>query len=182
MVVATSGSGIWVMEASVMEAPTKCSMKPSRLGCGASAALHVQVSHLIYPVSTDVMHQVFNPYGAVAVQMLMVDAWRVEAIIWFRATCDVGRAQFDLHGHNIYDGGCVLDVQHVPTMLGDRADTAPTKCLTLVPRCATTKSNAESTPTTPEHVFPTTESIYGPNHISGHNDFGFSHRGHEGRH
>uniref|UniRef100_A0A0E0F7P9 PTBP1-like RNA recognition motif 2 domain-containing protein n=1 Tax=Oryza meridionalis TaxID=40149 RepID=A0A0E0F7P9_9ORYZ len=140
------------------------------------------MSHLIYPVSTDVMHQVFNPYGVVAVQMLMVDAWRVEAIIWFRATCDVGRAQFDLHGHNIYDGGCVLDVQHVPTMLGDRADTAPTKCLTLVPRCATTKSNAESTPTTAEHVFPTTESIYGPNHISGHNDFGFSHRGHEGRH
>nr|BAX24701.1 porin-like [Oryza rufipogon] len=132
---------------------------PSRLGSAAGAALHVQVNHLIYPVSTNVMHQVFNPYGAVAVQMLAVDAWRVEAIVWFRTTCDAEWAQDELHGRNIYDGGCVLDVQHVPTSLEDRADTAPTKCSMQVPGCATTKSDTESTPTTLEHVFPATMSL-----------------------
>uniref|UniRef100_A0A0E0JKE9 PTBP1-like RNA recognition motif 2 domain-containing protein n=1 Tax=Oryza punctata TaxID=4537 RepID=A0A0E0JKE9_ORYPU len=87
-------------------------------------------------------HQVFVEMPSqlgVAVRMLVADAWRMKAIVWFRASSDAETAQSDLHGHNIYDGGCLLDVQHVPTLLGDRANTAPTKCSTPVPSCAITK-------------------------------------------
>ena len=77
----------------------------SKLGGDAVTALYVQVSHLIYLVTGEVLYQVYDPYGAQEVQLLVADAWRAEALVWSRASGDVEKAQGPTHGRNIYDGG-----------------------------------------------------------------------------
>uniref|UniRef100_A0A0E0L0P0 PTBP1-like RNA recognition motif 2 domain-containing protein n=1 Tax=Oryza punctata TaxID=4537 RepID=A0A0E0L0P0_ORYPU len=60
------------------------------------------------------------------------------------------------HGRNIYDGGCLLDVQHAQPCVRYGAKTTSTKCLTFGPSGSTTKPVAASTLVTQEHVFPAT--------------------------
>ncbi|EEE66694.1 hypothetical protein OsJ_23354 [Oryza sativa Japonica Group] len=46
-------------------------------------------------------------------QVLTTSPWGVEASVWFRSTCDAERARSITNGRNIYDGCCLLDVQHI---------------------------------------------------------------------
>uniref|UniRef100_A0A0E0DNX9 PTBP1-like RNA recognition motif 2 domain-containing protein n=1 Tax=Oryza meridionalis TaxID=40149 RepID=A0A0E0DNX9_9ORYZ len=128
---------------------------PSWLGAGAGAALHVQVSHIIYPVTNEVLYQVYDIYGAEELHILVVDAWRVEALVWFRARVMRRR----LGGPPMAATSMMEGAYSMLSMRSlDGAVLTPTKCSTPVPSCAITKSDAESTPTTLEHVFPATMS------------------------
>ncbi|KAJ1291635.1 hypothetical protein BS78_02G330600 [Paspalum vaginatum] len=49
--------------------------------------LHVKVSHMLYPVSEEVMHQLFDPYDAENVQLLLVTT-QVEALVSFHCYHD----------------------------------------------------------------------------------------------
>uniref|UniRef100_A0A0D3FU15 PTBP1-like RNA recognition motif 2 domain-containing protein n=1 Tax=Oryza barthii TaxID=65489 RepID=A0A0D3FU15_9ORYZ len=135
---------------------------PSKLGGDATTALHVQVSHLIYPVTGEVLHQVYDPYGALEVHILVTDTWHAEAVVWFLASCDVERARAASHGRNIYDGGCLLDAQQSQPCLRYGAEVTHTMCSTYGPGCTTTKPGADSMPAAPEHVFPATTASYVP--------------------
>uniref|UniRef100_A0A0E0KMB1 PTBP1-like RNA recognition motif 2 domain-containing protein n=1 Tax=Oryza punctata TaxID=4537 RepID=A0A0E0KMB1_ORYPU len=129
---------------------------PSRLGGGIGDVLRVPVSHVLYPVTCEVLHQVYDIYGAEEVHMLVVHACWVEAVVWFWVSCDAERAQVATHGCNIYDGGCLLDVQHAQPCVRYGAETTRTKCSTFGPSGSTTKLVAASTLVTRGHVFPPT--------------------------
>ncbi|KAF0896695.1 hypothetical protein E2562_027040 [Oryza meyeriana var. granulata] len=139
---------------------------PSPLGGGAGAALRVQVIHVLYPVTGEVLHQVYDFYGLKEVKMLVAGAWRAEAIVWFWASVDAERAWAATHGHNNYDGGCLLDVQRVQSCPRYGTEVTPTKCSTPGPSCTTTKPAVESAPTAPERVFPATAASSAPSTIS----------------
>uniref|UniRef100_I1P0C0 PTBP1-like RNA recognition motif 2 domain-containing protein n=1 Tax=Oryza glaberrima TaxID=4538 RepID=I1P0C0_ORYGL len=134
----------------------------SWLGAGAGVALHVQVSRVLYPVTGKVLHQVYNGYGAVAVQVLATSCWGVEALVWFQSSCDAERARSDTNERNIYDGCCLLNVQHTQSFPGNGANVMPTKCSTLGPSYATTTSGAKSIPAATECVFPATKASLAP--------------------
>uniref|UniRef100_A0A0E0DBS5 PTBP1-like RNA recognition motif 2 domain-containing protein n=1 Tax=Oryza meridionalis TaxID=40149 RepID=A0A0E0DBS5_9ORYZ len=129
---------------------------PSRLGGGIGAVLRVQVSHVLYPMTTEVLHQVYDSYGAAAVQILATSTWHVEALVSFISSQDAERARSATHGRNIYDGCCQLNIQYAQPLLGGDVDMTPTKCSMSGPSSATTRPMADSSPAAPEHVFPAT--------------------------
>uniref|UniRef100_A0A0E0D960 PTBP1-like RNA recognition motif 2 domain-containing protein n=1 Tax=Oryza meridionalis TaxID=40149 RepID=A0A0E0D960_9ORYZ len=89
----------------------------SQLGGDSGAVLRVTVSHTLYPVTSEVLHQVYDAYEAVEVQVLATSAWHVEALVSFKSGHDVERARSATHGRNIYNGCCQLDIQYTQSLL-----------------------------------------------------------------
>uniref|UniRef100_A0A0E0EHA2 PTBP1-like RNA recognition motif 2 domain-containing protein n=1 Tax=Oryza meridionalis TaxID=40149 RepID=A0A0E0EHA2_9ORYZ len=135
---------------------------PSYSGGDSAVVLRVTVSQIIYPVTFEVLHQVYDIYGAVAVQVLAVSTWQVKALVSFMSSHDAERAWSATHGRNIYDGGCLLDVQHVQIFPEDGVATMLTTCSTMLPSSTTTRPVAESTAVASEHMFPATTTSYVP--------------------
>lgn len=74
--------------------------------------LLVSVHHMVYPITVDVLHQVFSPYGFVEKIVTFQKSAGFQALIQFQL-CDSATSALDqLHGRNIYDGCCQLDIQY----------------------------------------------------------------------
>uniref|UniRef100_A0A0E0NRU3 PTBP1-like RNA recognition motif 2 domain-containing protein n=1 Tax=Oryza rufipogon TaxID=4529 RepID=A0A0E0NRU3_ORYRU len=129
---------------------------PDCLGGDSGAVLCITVSHIFYPVTTEVLHQVYDSYGAATVQILATSTWHVEALVSFMSSQDAERARSATQGRNIYDGCCQLDIQYAHPLLGGDVDMTPTKCSMSGSSSVTTRQVAESSPAAPEHVFPVT--------------------------
>uniref|UniRef100_A0A0E0L1A1 PTBP1-like RNA recognition motif 2 domain-containing protein n=1 Tax=Oryza punctata TaxID=4537 RepID=A0A0E0L1A1_ORYPU len=114
-----------------------CEM-PSQLGCDSSAVLYIAVSHVLYPVTQEVLSQIYDTYGAVAVQVLTASSWGGEALIWFQSSYDAESARVRI------------------------ADVTPTKCSASRPSGAITKPVAVSTSVAVERVFPATPASSAP--------------------
>ncbi|XP_020236309.1 polypyrimidine tract-binding protein homolog 3 [Cajanus cajan] len=73
--------------------------------------LLVTVHHMLYPITADVLHQVFSPHGYVEKIVTFQKSAGFQALIQYQSRQSAVTARSTLQGRNIYDGCCQLDIQ-----------------------------------------------------------------------
>ncbi|XP_077248685.1 polypyrimidine tract-binding protein homolog 3-like isoform X2 [Tasmannia lanceolata] len=73
--------------------------------------LLVTIHHLLYPITVEVLHQVFSPHGFVEKIVTFQKSAGSQALIQFQTCQSAIQARNALQGRNIYDGCCQLDIQ-----------------------------------------------------------------------
>ncbi|KAL9245681.1 hypothetical protein vseg_019305 [Gypsophila vaccaria] len=74
--------------------------------------LLVSIHNVLYPMTVDVLNQVFSPYGFVEKIITFQKSAGFQALIQFQTRQSATSAMSALHGRNIYDGCCQLDIQY----------------------------------------------------------------------
>ncbi|XP_035550763.1 polypyrimidine tract-binding protein homolog 3-like isoform X1 [Juglans regia] len=73
--------------------------------------LLVTIHHMLYPMTVEVLHQVFSPYGFVEKIVTFQKSAGFQALIQYQSHQSALSAIDALQGRNIYDGCCQLDIQ-----------------------------------------------------------------------
>ncbi|XP_020260067.1 polypyrimidine tract-binding protein homolog 3-like isoform X2 [Asparagus officinalis] len=73
--------------------------------------LLVTIHTMLYPITVEVLHQVFSPYGFVEKIVTFQKSAGFQALIQFQSQQNAVEAMNSLQGRNIYDGCCQLDIQ-----------------------------------------------------------------------
>ncbi|KAK9757345.1 hypothetical protein RND81_01G156300 [Saponaria officinalis] len=71
----------------------------------------VTIHQMHYPITVDVLHQVFSPHGFVEKIVTFQKSAGFQALIQFQSRQNAVTARNLLQGRNIYDGCCQLDIQ-----------------------------------------------------------------------
>ncbi|KAI3757482.1 hypothetical protein L6452_05020 [Arctium lappa] len=66
---------------------------------------------MLYPITVEVLHQVFSPHGYVEKVVTFQKSAGFQALIQFQSRQSAVSARNSLQGRNIYDGCCQLDIQ-----------------------------------------------------------------------
>ncbi|KAG8078592.1 hypothetical protein GUJ93_ZPchr0007g3820 [Zizania palustris] len=74
--------------------------------------LLITVHHMLYPITIEVLHQVFSSYGFVEKIVTFQKSAGFQALIQYQSRQSAIQAYGTLHGRNIYDGCCQLDIQY----------------------------------------------------------------------
>ncbi|KAL4354453.1 hypothetical protein GQ457_06G026690 [Hibiscus cannabinus] len=72
--------------------------------------LLVTIHHAIWPITQDVLHRVFSPYGSVKEVVPFQKSIGVQFLVQYQGYGAIA-ARSSLQGRNIYDGCCQLDIQ-----------------------------------------------------------------------
>ncbi|KAJ6848338.1 polypyrimidine tract-binding protein-like protein 3-like isoform X1 [Iris pallida] len=67
---------------------------------------------MLYPITVEVLHQVFSPHGFVEKIVTFQKSAGFQALIQFQSRQSAIQARNSLQGRNIYDGCCQLDVHY----------------------------------------------------------------------
>ncbi|XP_044475252.1 polypyrimidine tract-binding protein homolog 3-like [Mangifera indica] len=73
--------------------------------------LLVTIHHMLYPITVEVLHQVFSPHGFVEKIVTFQKSAGFQALIQYQLHQSAVLARTSLQGRNIYDGCCQLDIQ-----------------------------------------------------------------------
>ncbi|RWW46300.1 hypothetical protein BHE74_00047777 [Ensete ventricosum] len=73
--------------------------------------LLVTIHHMLYPITVEVLHQVFSPYGFVEKIVTFQKSAGFQSLIQYQSRQSAMQARSSLQGRNIYDGCCQLDIQ-----------------------------------------------------------------------
>jgi len=73
--------------------------------------LLVTIHHMLYPMTVEVLHQVFSPHGFVEKIVTFQKSAGFQALIQYQSRQSALSAIDVLQGRNIYDGCCQLDIQ-----------------------------------------------------------------------
>uniref|UniRef100_A0A7N0TV63 RRM domain-containing protein n=1 Tax=Kalanchoe fedtschenkoi TaxID=63787 RepID=A0A7N0TV63_KALFE len=73
--------------------------------------LLVSIHHMLYPITVEVLHQVFSPHGFVEKIVTFQKSAGFQALIQYQTRQSATSALNALQGRNIYDGCCQLDIQ-----------------------------------------------------------------------
>ncbi|XP_039138281.1 polypyrimidine tract-binding protein homolog 3-like isoform X1 [Dioscorea cayenensis subsp. rotundata] len=74
--------------------------------------LLVTIHHMLYPITVEVLHQVFSPHGFVEKIVTFHKSAGFQALVQYQLCQSAVQAQSSLQGRNIYDGCCQLDIQY----------------------------------------------------------------------
>ncbi|KAM7524325.1 hypothetical protein LguiA_014227 [Lonicera macranthoides] len=77
----------------------------------SNRTLVVTIHHMFYPITVNVLHQVFSPHGIVEKIITIPKSDGFQAHIQFQSHHIAVTTRNTLHGRNIYDGCCQLDIQ-----------------------------------------------------------------------
>ncbi|PKU82441.1 polypyrimidine tract-binding protein homolog 3 [Dendrobium catenatum] len=70
------------------------------------------IHHMLYPITVEVLHQVFSPHGFVEKIVTFQKSAGFQALIQYQSLQCAVLARNTLQGRNIYDGCCQLDIQY----------------------------------------------------------------------
>ncbi|XP_054811852.1 polypyrimidine tract-binding protein homolog 3-like [Prosopis cineraria] len=73
--------------------------------------LLVTIHHMLYPITVDVLNQVFSPHGYVEKVVTFQKSAGFQALVQYQTRQSAVVARSTLQGRNIYDGCCQLDIQ-----------------------------------------------------------------------
>ncbi|KAJ3681504.1 hypothetical protein LUZ60_015993 [Juncus effusus] len=73
--------------------------------------LLVTVHHMLYPITVEVLHQVFSPHGFVEKIVTFQKNAGFQALIQYQSSQSAIHARTSLQSRNVYDGCCQLDIQ-----------------------------------------------------------------------
>ncbi|KAL0910689.1 hypothetical protein M5K25_018768 [Dendrobium thyrsiflorum] len=91
--------------------PNSLGTKGGEQGMEPNRILLVTVHSMLYPITVEVLHQVFSPYGFVEKIVTFHKLAGFQALIQYHLHQSALQAKIALQGRNIYDSCCQLDIQ-----------------------------------------------------------------------
>ncbi|XP_011495870.1 PREDICTED: polypyrimidine tract-binding protein 1 isoform X2 [Ceratosolen solmsi marchali] len=79
---------------------------------GPNTVLRVIVEHMIYPISLDILYQIFTRYGKVLKIVTFTKNNSFQALIQYTDMLSAQTAKFNLDGQNIYNSCCTLRIDY----------------------------------------------------------------------
>ncbi|XP_037497827.1 LOW QUALITY PROTEIN: polypyrimidine tract-binding protein homolog 3 [Jatropha curcas] len=107
---AIRGRNVYVQFSSHQELTTMDQNSQGR-GDEPNRILLVTIHHMLYPITVEVLHQVFSPHGFVEKIVTFQKSAGFQALIQYQLRQSAVAARTSLQGRNIYDGCCQLDIQ-----------------------------------------------------------------------
>ncbi|KAG8660666.1 polypyrimidine tract-binding protein homolog 3 isoform X3 [Manihot esculenta] len=104
------GRNVYVQFSSHQELTTM-DQNSQGLGDEPNRILLVTIHHMLYPITVEVLHQVFSPHGFVEKIVTFQKSAGFQALIQYQLCQSAVAARTALQGRNIYDGCCQLDIQ-----------------------------------------------------------------------
>ncbi|KAL3572683.1 hypothetical protein D5086_026587 [Populus alba] len=104
------GRNVYVQFSSHQELTTMDQNTQGR-GDEPNRILLVTIHHMLYPITVEVLHQVFSPHGFVEKIVTFQKSAGFQALIQYQSRQLAVQARTSLQGRNIYDGCCQLDIQ-----------------------------------------------------------------------
>ncbi|KAK8548951.1 hypothetical protein V6N12_061852 [Hibiscus sabdariffa] len=104
------GRNVYVQFSSHQELTTMDQNAQGR-GDEPNRILLVTIHHMLYPITVEVLHQVFSPHGFVEKIVTFQKSAGFQALIQYQGHQNAISARTSLQGRNIYDGCCQLDIQ-----------------------------------------------------------------------
>ncbi|CAF0733357.1 unnamed protein product [Didymodactylos carnosus] len=77
---------------------------------GQNCVLRVVVTNMLYPVSVEIFNQIFGKFGVVLKIITFTKNDKFQALIQMKDANTAQSAKLNLHGQNIYNGCCTLQI------------------------------------------------------------------------
>ncbi|XP_014218760.1 polypyrimidine tract-binding protein 2 isoform X2 [Copidosoma floridanum] len=79
---------------------------------GPNTVLRVIIEHMVYPISLDILYQIFTRYGKVMKIVTFTKNNSFQALIQYSDMVSAQSAKFSLDGQNIYNSCCTLRIDY----------------------------------------------------------------------
>lgn len=99
-------------QAALQAAQALSGSAPNEVQGGPNTVLRVIVEHMVYPVTLDVLHQLFSRFGKVLKIVTFTKNNSFQALIQYPDVVTAQSAKLSLDGQNIYNSCCTLRIEY----------------------------------------------------------------------